>query len=155
MSSSLLLQKSVEHLVAGYIDSKYKSVGAVVRIAMNAVPAALFLLLRKRFQMSTAQRSFRTWMSFGALAFVLLLYVSPPSTAVERVALFWIPLQLFVWSRIPDAMGCPGTSNAVWVEAVVAFNAMVYFVWLFFSTNALYCLPCQCYPWVFLRQGGY
>jgi hypothetical protein len=94
-------------------------------------------------------------MSFGALAFVLLLYVSPPSTAVERVALFWIPLQLFVRSRIPDAMGRPGTANAVWVYALVAFNAVMYFVWLFFVTNALYCLPCQFYPWVWLWQGGY
>ncbi len=148
----LLLQESVEHLVAGYIDSQYESFGAAVRIAMNAVPAALFLLLRKRFQMPPAQRSFWTWMSLGALAFVLLLYVSPSSTAVDRVALYWIPLQLFVWSRIPDAMGRPGAANAVWVYSVVAYSAVVYFVWLFFATHSLYWLPYQFYPWVWLWQ---
>jgi hypothetical protein len=148
----LLLQESVEHLVAGYIDSQYESVGAAVRIAMNAVPAALFLLFRKRFQMSPAQRSFWTLMSLGALAFVLLLYVSPSSTAVDRVALYWIPLQLFVWSRIPDAMGRPGATNAVWVYSIVVYSAVVYFVWLFFAIHSLYWLPYQFYPWVWLWQ---
>jgi hypothetical protein len=148
----LLLQESVDHLVAGYIDFQYDSVGAAVRIAMNAVPATLFLLLRKRFQMPPAQRSFWIWMSLGALALVLLLYVSPSSTAVDRVALYWIPLQLFVWSRLPDAMGRPGTANAVWVYAVVAYSAVVYFVWLFFATHALYWMPYQFYPWVWLWQ---
>lgn len=148
----LLLQESVDHLVAGYIDFKYDSAGAAVRIAMNVLPAALFLLFRKRFQMPPAQRSFWTWMSLGALAFVFLLYVSPSSTAVDRVALYWIPVQLFVWSRMPDAMGRPGAANAVWVYAVVAYSAVVYFVWLFFATYALYWLPYQFYPWVYLWQ---
>ena len=148
----LLLQESVDHLVAGYIDFQYDSAGAAIRIAMNAIPAVLFLLFRKRFQMPPAQRSFWTWMSLGALAFVLLLYVSPSTTAVDRVALYWIPLQLFVWSRIPDAMGRPGAANAVWVYAVVAYSAVVYFVWLFFATHSLYWLPYQFYPWVWLWQ---
>ena len=151
-SYGLLLQKSVDNLVAGYLDSHYDSAGAAVRIAMNAVPATLFLLLRNRFQVPSAQRSFWTLMSLGALAFVLLLYVSPSSTAVDRVALYWIPLQLFVWSRIPDAMGRSGAANAVWVYAVVAYSAVVYFVWLFFANYALYWLPYQFYPWVWLWQ---
>ena len=148
----LLLQESVDRFVAGYIDSQYDSAGAAVRIAMNAVPAALFLLLRKRFQMPPEQLSFWTWMSLGAIAFVLLLYVSPSSTAVDRVALYWIPLQLFVWSRIPDAMGRPGAANAVWVYAVVAYSAIVYFVWLLFATHSLYWLPYRFYPLVWLWQ---
>ena len=117
---------------------------------MNALPAALFLLLRKRFALTPAQRTFWTWMAWGALAFVVLLYVSPSSTAVDRVALYWIPLQLFVWARVPDALGRPGGANAFWVYAVVAYSAAVHFVWLFFATHAVYWLPYQFYPWVWL-----
>ncbi len=89
-------------------------------------------------------------MAWGALAFVVLLYVSPSSTAVDRVALYWIPLQLFVWSRVPDAMGRPGSANAFWVYTVVAYSAVVHFVWLFFATHAHLWLPYQFYPWVWL-----
>ena len=146
----LLLQEFLDNLVVNYIDAQYASSGAAVRVAMNALPAALFLLMRKRFLLTPAQRTFWTWMAWGALAFVALMYISPSSTAVDRVALYWIPLQLFVWSRIPDAMGHPGKANASWVYVVVGYSAAVHFVWLFFADNAGSWLPYQFYPWVWL-----
>ena len=146
----LLLLESVAGLKANYIDAEYESSGAAIRVTMNILPALIFLLLRKRFQLLPFERSFWTWMAWGALAFAVLLYFSPSSTAVDRVALYWIPLQLFRWSRVPDAMGRPGSANAFWVCAVVGYSAAVYFVWLFFATNALAWLPYQFYPWVWL-----
>jgi hypothetical protein len=116
----VLLQEHINTLVLNYVGSRLESSGAVVRIAMNAFPAALFLLLRKRFQLSKAQRIFWTWMSLGAIMLVALLYISPSSTAVDRVGLYWLPLQIFVWSRVPDAMGRSGGANARWVHAVLA-----------------------------------
>ena len=91
-------------------------------------------------------------MAWGALAFVLLLVISPSSTAVDRVALYWIPLQLFVWARVPDALGHPGAANAGLVYAVVGYSATVHFVWLFFAENANSWLPYQFYPWFWLWQ---
>lgn len=146
----LLLLEYIDALVVNYIDAEYESSGAAIRVAMNALPALIFLLRRKRFQLAPAQRTFWTWMAWGALAFVVLLYVSPSSTAVDRVALYWIPLQLFVWSRVPDAMGRPGGANTFWVYAVVGYSAAVHFVWLFFATYAYLWLPYQFYPWVWL-----
>jgi hypothetical protein len=147
---SLLLQEAIDGLMAGYVGAEYDSSGAAIRVAMNAVPAALFLLLRKRFALPPAQRTFWTWMSSGALAFVVILYLSPSSTAVDRVALYWIPLQVFVWSRLPDAMGRSGHATALWVYAVVGYSAVVHFVWLFFAAHSYLWLPYQFYPWVWL-----
>jgi hypothetical protein len=152
MLYGLLLKEYLDSLVSGYIGDQYESSGAAIRIAMNALPSALFLIFRRRFQLAPAQKSFWSWMAFASLAFVPLLMVSPSSTAVDRVALYWIPLQMFVWSRIPDAMGRPGVSTFGWVYAVVAYSAMVQFVWLFFATHSLYWLPYQFYPWVWLWQ---
>lgn len=146
----LLLQESVEWFNSVYIEAEYKSVGAGIRVAMNAVSAVLFLSFRRRFAMPPADRTFWTWMSLGALAFVGLLLVSPSSTAVDRVALYWIPLQLFVLSRLPDALGQRNSQNALWVCTVVGYSAAVLFVWLFFADNALAWLPYQFYPWVVL-----
>ena len=146
----LLLQDSVDALTEGYIGAQYDSSGAAIRVAMNAVPAALFLWFRRRFVMPVADRIFWTWMSLGALAFVGLLVASPSSTAVDRVALYWIPLQLFVLSRLPDALGKPNGRNSILVRWVVAYGAAVLLVWLMFATHAQYWLPYQFYPWVAL-----
>jgi hypothetical protein len=146
----LLLQESVDSLTDNYIGAQYDSAGAAIRVAMNAVPAALFLWFRRRFVMSPEDRTFWVWMSWGALVFVVLLVVSPSSTAVDRVALYWIPLQLFVLSRLPDALGKPNGRNGILVRWVVAYCAAVLFVWLMFATHAQYWLPYQFYPWVAL-----
>jgi EpsG-like putative glucosyltransferase len=146
----LLVQESVENLTANYLEAEYASSGAAIRVAMNAVPAVLFLLFRRRFVMPQADRTFWTWMSLGALAFVGLLAVSPSSTAVDRVALYWIPLQLFVLSRLPNALGKRDGRNPLWVCTVVGYSAAVLFVWLFFGSHAEAWLPYQFYPWVWL-----
>ena len=148
----LLLKEATSFLIYGYIESQYQSSGAAIRIAMNALPAALFLIFRKRFQLSPEQLPFWTWMAWSALLFIVLLIVSPSSTAVDRVALYWIPLQLFVLSRLPNALGQRAGKNAAWVYVVVAYSAAVHFVWLVYADTAFAWLPYQFYPWVWLWQ---
>lgn len=146
----LLLQDSVASLKTNYIDARYDSSGAAIRVAMNAVPAVVFLWLRRRFILSKEDRVFWTLMSIGALGFVVLLYVSPSSTAVDRMALYWIPLQLFVFSRLPSALTPQGSHSALWVRIIVAYSLSVQFVWLLFAKTAFAWLPYQFYPWVAL-----
>ena len=148
----LLLQEHVNSLISGYIVDKYESAGAGVRIAMNALPAALFLVLRRRFVLTSGQKSFLTWMALGALAFIPLLLLSPSSTAVDRVALYWIPLQLVIWSRVPDALGRTKGAMAFWTWSIVGYSVAVYFIWLFFADYSVYWLPYKFYPWVWLWQ---
>jgi hypothetical protein len=146
----LLLQEIMSFWMLGYIQAQYQSSGSTIRVAMNALPGALFLIFRKRFQLSPKQLSFWTWMAWSALLFIILLKVSPSSTAVDRLALYWIPLQLFVLSRLPNALGHRDGKNAVWVYAVVAYSAAVHFVWLVFADTAFAWLPYQFYPWIWL-----
>jgi hypothetical protein len=148
----LLLQESADSLVSGYIEAEYQSSGAAIRVAMNALPAALFLIFKNRFQLSEYERTFWTSMSWTALLFLVLLKVSPSSTAVDRLALYWIPLQLFVLSRLPNALGQRDGKNAMWVYSVVAYSATVHFIWLAYADTAFAWLPYQFYPWVWLWQ---
>jgi hypothetical protein len=147
---ALLLQEAMSFLIGGYLESNYQSSGAAIRIAMNAVPAALFLIFRKRFRLSSGQRSFWTWMASSALLLIAILVISPSSTAVDRVALYWIPLQLFVLSRLPNALGQRDGKSAGWVYVVVVYSAAVHFVWLVYADTAFAWLPYQFYPWVWL-----
>jgi len=57
---------------------------------------------------------------------------------------------LFVLSRLPNAIGKPNGLNSMLVYGVVVYSAVVLFVWLFFADHAIYWLPYQFYPWVWL-----
>ena len=121
----------------------------MVRVVMNALPAILFLTLRKRFKLALQQERFWTLMSYGGILLVFLLYISPSSTAVDRVALYWIPLQLFILSRLPDALG--GNNNAnFWVYLIVVYSGLVHYVWLFYASFSYLWIPYQFYPLVLL-----
>ena len=136
----LLLADSVDGFVTNYLDARYQSEGAAVRIAMNALPATILLLFQKKFVWQPAERNLWTSMSVLALACVAWLLVSSSSTAVDRVALYLIPLQLFVFARLPDLLGS-GRSVRTWVIAVVVYYAAVLLVWLNFATHAFAWVP--------------
>ena len=142
----VLLADSVDGLVAGYIDAQYQSEGAAIRVAMNALPAVLILLLRKRIVWQPAERNLWLAMALLSLGSVVWLLMSPSSTAVDRMALYLLPLQLFVFSRLPDLMG-RGRGLRNWVAAVVAYYAAVLFVWLNFATHSDHWLPYR--SWLF------
>ena len=146
----LLLAEHVDTLISGYITDQYESSGAAIRIAMNALPAIIYLIYRKKFKLSVAQQSFWTWVSLGALIFILVLVVSPSSAAVDRVALYWIPLQLFVWSRVPIAMGNARASRVQWTSLVLLYAFAVQYVWLFYADYSYAWIPYKFYPWQWL-----
>lgn len=144
---NLMLAEYVDTLVAGYITDEYASSGAGVRIAMNILPALIFIIFRNRFELTESQKNFWTWMSLAAFVFLILLKVSPSSTAVDRVALYWIPIQLFIWSRVPSAMGRNSKSQFLWTIGVITYCFAVQFVWLFYAAHSLYWLPYKFFPW--------
>jgi hypothetical protein len=146
LAYGLFLEESVETLVAGYIEAQYQSEGALVRLLMNALPASLLLLRWKRFQFAPAEGALWRWMAMISLGLLVVLFVSPSSTAVDRVALYMLPLQLVVFSRLPEVMGRRGLNNQGWAAMVVAYYATVLFVWLHYSTHAQYWLPYRFYP---------
>lgn len=134
----LLLRDSSEQLWTTYVERQMQSQGALIRVVMNALPAAIFLIFRERFQLPTAERSLWTWISL--LALLCLVLVNQASTAVDRIALYLIPIQMFVLSRFP--MIFPDRQLRVLVTVgVVAYSAAVLFVWLNFATHAQYWLP--------------
>jgi len=146
----LLLQESLENLRYQYLERGMQSSGAAIRIAMNAIPASLFLLYRRRFSLPEGQERFWTWLSLSALMFILVLYISPSSAIVDRIALYWLPLQVFVWSRLPIAFGNRPGNKIIWIALVLSYSAAVMFVWLVFAAHAYAWLPYQFFPIVWL-----
>ena len=112
----------------------------VIRVLMNVVPAALLVLFRKRLVPDAQERKLWLWMA--VFAFACLPLVGLASTAVDRVALYLIPIQLFVFARVPRLARTVQTRTPL-VLGVLAYYAAVLFVWLNFATHAFAWVPYQ------------
>lgn len=145
---SNLLEESVQNLQSGYLEGQIQSEGALVRLLMNALPAGLLLWQRKRFGLDPKQERLWFWFSLTAFALLGWYFVSPSSTAVDRVGLYLLPLQLIVFSHLPEAMGRSPYASRAWVGRVLLYYACVELVWLNFATNAYAWLPYRFYPLV-------
>ena len=137
----LFISSSLDRLIENYVGSRYSSSGAGIRIAMNVVPATLFLLFRKRFSDFHDERRLWTIFSIGSFVALVLLYTTPSSTAVDRMSLYLIPLQLFVLSRVPVAFSSEQAPSIVGKFAVIAYSAFVLFIWLNYADNARFWIP--------------
>ena len=146
----LILSEHLENLITGYIIQEYNSSGATIRIAMNALPAVVYLILKNRFNISKEQKLFWVWISIGALIFIPVLILSPSSTAVDRVALYWIPIQIFVWSRLPFALGKESGTRTEWSIVVIAYSFTILVVWVLFAEHSYAWVPYKFYPLVWL-----
>ena len=142
-----LLESSVDALYTNYVLAQYQSQGALIRLVMNAVPAVIFLVWRRRFQMPLAQMRLWLWCSLISVALVGVYSVSPSSTAVDRIALLMLPLQLVVFSYVPEVFGAKGRSNVIFVVAVLCYYAIVQFVWMNYAAHRYAWLPYQ--NWLF------
>jgi hypothetical protein len=147
LAFGLFVQDSVERLFSGYIDFAAESAGTSIRVVMNALPAAAFLACRNRFVMNQAQLGFWTWMSCGAMLFLAALVFIPKSTALDRLALYWIPIQIVVWSRLPQALSFGPRSETLIRSAVVIYSLLVLLVWMMYANTAFAWLPYRFYPW--------
>lgn len=136
----LLLADASEALWQNYVEAQYQSSGGMIRVLMNVVPAALLVLFRKRLVPDAQERKLWLWMA--VFAFACLPLVSLASTAVDRVALYLIPIQLFVFARVPRLARTVRTRTPL-VLGVIGYYAAVLFVWVNYAVHAFAWLPYQ------------
>jgi hypothetical protein len=141
----LFIRSTIDVMVNNYIVAEYESEGAGIRVAMNVPPAIIYLLMRNRFGFSENEQ--RLWRNFAisAVLAVVLLFSMSSSTAVDRMALDLIPLQLVVLGRLPDALSRNRTSGLV-IAFVIFYSAAVQFVWLNYATHSEDWLPYRVFP---------
>ncbi|WP_229803176.1 EpsG family protein [Litchfieldella qijiaojingensis] len=134
----LFLFDSADRLWENYVEADYQSQGGLIRVLMNAVPATLFLVLRKYLCQGGEECKLWWWLSILAIVCIPLVIMS--STATDRVALYLIPLQMYVFSRL-HKVSHDALVRTYIVTAVVAYYALVLFVWLMFASHAYVWLP--------------
>jgi len=135
-----LLAENLAVYQSGYLDANYQSQGALIRVILCVLPALVFLLARPRFALPPDQLRIWSLLSLMAMAAAAGLVLSTSSTAVDRVSLYLIPLQLFVGSRLPDTR-LFGITPERWNQLLIGFSLAVMLVWLLFGTYSSYWVP--------------
>ena len=143
----LFLEDAAESLYKNYVEAEYQSSGAMIRLAMNLLPALILLLLRDRFRFAEAERKLWLWFALISIGLFGIFLVSPASTAIDRIALYMLPLQLVVFSHFPDVVSKRTVRDVAGpVAGVLLYYGLVQFVWLNFADHSQYWLPYRFYP---------
>ena len=100
---TLLIEDSYRGLLNAYSnldDPASQSSGAFIRLTMNIVPSILFLFYYKRFNLPELEKPL--WRLFSLISIILMgiYFMIPVSSALDRVALYMIPLQMVVFSYL-------------------------------------------------------
>lgn len=136
----LLLQEHHEAMWNNYVTRGRESDGGPIRVAMNAIPAAMILLFRHRLFPRDNERKLYICMALAALACIPLVFLA--STAVDRMALYLMPIQIALFARLPFIFRNTLVRSA-FTWGIVAFYALIEFVWLNFASHAHAWLPYQ------------
>jgi len=136
------LEDSLATFIKNYVKAEYSSQGALVRVLMNLAPATLALTMASRLGVSDTER--KLWRNFGLASFALLalVLISPSTTAVDRVALYILPIQIAVLSRVPGGL----MNELIGKLVVIGYSLAVQFVWLTFAAHADYWIPYRFFP---------
>lgn len=137
------LERDVDTLYLNYIQRGYESQGAMIRLTMNAVAGMIYLLLQRRFGISRQATLLWRWIAILAVAMLATFIVAPSaSTALDRLGLYLLPLQVLVFSHLPGLFGS-GRARKLWIAAILSYYASILAVWLLFANNAYAWRPYQ------------
>jgi len=119
--------------------------GTLIRVAINSVAALVFLAMRKMLELPPLHLKLWTLMSIIALLFIPAFVLSPSSTAVDRLALYFMPIQLMAFGYLPSAMLKWGLRSVATLFLVFGY-AVLMFVWFKYSPWSHAWLPYKFYP---------
>ncbi|WBO20823.1 EpsG family protein [Sphingomonas abietis] len=140
-----LIASRADNLVTNYVDVEAESSGALVRSLMGALPGAIFLVFRKNFGLSGS--ALLAWMALSAAAIAtvpaVLLY--PSSTVVDRLGLYLLPVQCFVYARAPDALARNAQQRLFFAIGTLLLYIVVFFTFINYSDHAKSWVPYRFY----------
>jgi hypothetical protein len=167
----ILLAKDADNLIHQYVGGAMQSSGALLRLLMNAVPAIIFLTWRSRFPLLQSEAALWRWIATISLLLLVFFAIMPSaSTALDRIALYMLPLQVVVFSRLPFLFAARSISeqrtkisrlsgskisrlrqaSPLATLVILLYYGFVQFIWLNFAVNAQAWREYRFYPLVLL-----
>lgn len=140
-----VFQSTMDRYAIGYMKEEVSAAGATVRVIMDIIPAALCLMFSHRFFWTKEERY--VWRTYAILCLIsgAALPFIRSSAIIDRLAIYLIPIQMFVYGRIGYSFGMIRQGWLFWTTTVVVYSAAVMFVWLNFAANSFAWVPYRSY----------
>ena len=142
----MLVTEYYDSMMLSYVEAQMQSSGAQVRVVMNALPAVLLLLFRKKL-MPDDQDERRFWILLSFIAIASVPLVGFASTAVDRIALYFMPLQLYVFARLHRLFDNRLLKSFVVLGVVIVYG-LVLWTWLTYGNYTHAWVPYKLWPFI-------
>lgn len=121
-----------------YIAEAMISIGTLPRVAITVLAAVFLFAYRQRWQQ--VFHDYQLWRMYALAAFATLPALAIlPSTSVDRIALYLLPLQLAVWPRIIYLAGT--RHRDLLALGVIAGYGITLHIWLNYAKNIWMWVP--------------
>jgi hypothetical protein len=135
------LDPRLEFFEAHYLEAGYDSTGAFVRLLMGFLPALVLLLRWRHFELRGPSRPVWFLFALGAIALFAAYFISPSSTAVDRVGLYFSVVQIAVFGELLNLFNFKRREVIYVRVAAIAVAIAIQVVWLFFAVHASRWVP--------------
>jgi hypothetical protein len=142
MLYDFFLGDALDEYVENYIKTRYSSQGAAIRLAMNMVAVGALWVFGQRLRFTEVEHKLWRNFAFATVLLLVLLVVTPSTTAVDRMSIYVMPLEIAVLARLPIAF----RTRLPAAVSIVAFSFAVQFVWLNFAQHSKYWVPYRLFP---------
>lgn len=141
------LAEPFELLYKNYIANQdAQSQGAFIRLLMCVFPAMIYLIWPHRFYFNPQERALYKLMCLISIGLFFLLLINPNiSSAIDRVALYMLPIQLVIFSHVPDMLNDKKITSQLLTLSIIFYYFCVLFVWLNFAINSQDWIPYRTY----------
>lgn len=139
----VLLAEYSDQLLENYVDAEYASEGALVRLLINLIAAFLYWVWLRQMSLLRGDGKIWHWQAGFAILLFLFYFVTPASTALDRLALYLLPLQIYVFASLPSSFRERSAGSWIALMASLVFYLAVLLVWLNFATHSIYWVPYQ------------
>jgi hypothetical protein len=136
----IFLADNMDAMVHGYArggNANMKSEGGAMRVAMNLIPSIIFLIFYKTFMQF---KDYKLWFYISIANIISMIFVSTYSTAVDRIALYLLPIQIAFYARVPMLIE-NSILRTLFVFAIIIIYGLMMFVWFNYSVKAEFWLP--------------
>lgn len=104
---------------------------------MNLIPSIIFLIFYKTFMQF---KDYKLWFYISIANIISMIFVSTYSTAVDRIALYLLPIQIAFYARVPMLIE-NSILRTLFVFAIIIIYGLMMFVWFNYSVKAEFWLP--------------
>lgn len=117
-----------------YFGREYNARGILVKILITTTYALFFLLFRKKYGFDIQNNKVINIFSYLSIFSLILYFFTPSTTALYRMSLYLIPLQLKMASNIPSAKIFK-IPEVTWKVIIITMKFLTLLIFLLFSTH--------------------